>query len=168
MTIRVVALITIDGTTGVNLRAMTVTGKSALSGKNGLTVANVQGRLLVAMITMIAAPGLRLLVGGIMKRENLQGMTTTGDVTIVQAGAMKGTNGTTIELLGMPMATVDGRVKGLMVVRGLHRAAPVHCGLAISFRKWSTRALALACYGTSRTAVLTGRNPLVRIIAPLG
>ena len=187
-----VALITIDGTTGVNLRAMTVTGKSALSGKNGLTVANVQGRLLVAMITMIVAPGLRLLVGGIMKRENLQGtmitggeammmtaeslilimivagMTTTGDVTIVQAGAMKGTNGTTIELLGMPMATVDGRVKGLMVVRGLHRAAPVHCGLAISFRKWSTRALALACYGTSRTAVLTGRNPLVRIIAPLG
>jgi hypothetical protein len=48
---------------------------------------------------MIVAPGLRLPVGGIMKRENLQGMTlTTGDVTIVEAGAKKGTIGTTIEL----------------------------------------------------------------------
>jgi len=35
-------------------------------------------------------------------------------------------------------------------------------------REWSTRALALACYGASRTTVLTGRNPLVHIIAPLG
>lgn len=93
------------------------------TGKNGLTVANDQGHLLVVPITMIVAPGLHLLVGGIMKRENLQGtmitggevmmmtaesliiimtaagMTlTTGDVTIVEAGAMKGTIGTTIEL----------------------------------------------------------------------
>lgn len=67
------------------------------------------------------------------------------------------------------MATVDGRVKGhVVVVRGLHRATLVHYGLAISFSEWSARALALACYGTSRTAVLSGRNPLVRIIAPLG
>lgn len=69
----------------------------------------------------------------------------------------------------MPIATVDGRVKGRMVVvRGLNRATLVHYGLAISFSKWSSRALALACYGTSRTPVLTGRNPLVRIMAPLG
>ena len=32
----------------------------------------------------------------------------------------------------MPMATVDGRVKGhMVVVRGLHRATPVHYGLAV-------------------------------------
>lgn len=102
-----------------DLSVMTATGE-----KNGLTVANDQGHLLVALNTMIVAPGLRLPVGGITKRENLQGtmitggeammmtaesliiiimtaagMTmTTGDVTIVEAGAMKGTIGTTIEL----------------------------------------------------------------------
>lgn len=59
------------------------------------------------------------------------------------------------------MATVDGRVKGhMIVVRGLHRATLVHYGLAISFSKWSTRALALACYGTSRTAVLYWSKPV--------
>lgn len=116
--------ITTGGTTVVksDLRVMTATGKNALSGKTGLTVASDQGHL-VALTTMIVAPGLHLLVGGIMKRENLQGtmiiggevmmmtaesliiimtaagMTlTTGDVTIVEAGAMKGTIGTTIEL----------------------------------------------------------------------
>ena len=93
------------------------------TGKNGSSVANAQGHLLVVPTTMIVAPGLHLLVGGIMKRENLQGtmitggeammmiaefliiimtvagMTaTTGDVTIAEAGAMKGTIGTTIEL----------------------------------------------------------------------
>lgn len=93
------------------------------TGKNGLTVVNDQSHLLVALNSMIVAPGLHLPVGGIMKRENLQGtmitggeammmtaesliiimtaagMTpTTGDVTTVEAGAMKGTIGTTIEL----------------------------------------------------------------------
>lgn len=99
-----------------DLSVMTATGK------NGLTAVNDQGHL-VALNTMIVAPGLHLPAGGIMKRENLQGtmitgreammmtaesliiimtaagMTlTTGDVTIVEAGAMKGTIGTTIEL----------------------------------------------------------------------
>lgn len=119
------APITTDGTTVVksDLHVMTAIAKNVLSGKNGLSVANDQGRLLVAQITMIVAPGLHLPVGGIMKRENLQGtmitggeammmtaesliiimtvagMTlTTGDVTIVEAGAMKGTIGTTIGL----------------------------------------------------------------------
>lgn len=93
------------------------------TGKNGPFVANDQGHLLVVPNSMIVAPGLHLPVGEIMKRENLQGtmitggeammmtaesliiimtvagMTlTTGDVTIVEAGAMKGTIGTTIEL----------------------------------------------------------------------
>lgn len=118
-------LITTDGKIVVksDLHVTTVTGKNALSRKNDRTVANDQGHLLAALITMIVAPGLRLPVGGIMKRENLQGTmitggeammmtaesliiimtaagmtSTTGDVKIAEAGAMKGTIGTTIEL----------------------------------------------------------------------
>jgi hypothetical protein len=52
MTIRVVALITTDGTTVVksDLPVMTVTGKNVPSGKNGLSVVNDQGHLLAALI----------------------------------------------------------------------------------------------------------------------
>lgn len=57
------------------------------------------------------------------------------------------------------MATVVGRVKGHIFVRGLHRATPVHYGLAISFRKWSTRTLALACYGGAEQLYLLVETP---------
>lgn len=95
-------------------------GMNVHSGKKGpRTVVNGQNHLLAVPTTMIVAPGLHLLAGGIMKRENLQGtmiiggevmmtakplitimtaagmITTIGDATIVAAGARKKTIGTT-------------------------------------------------------------------------
>jgi hypothetical protein len=121
-TMRVVDPITTNEKIAVKrLCVMIATGRNVLPGKSDPTAVNDLGHLLAVPMSMIVAPGLHLLVGGIMKRGNLQGtmitgreammmtaesliiimtaagmMSTPGDVTTVEAGAMKETIGTTI------------------------------------------------------------------------